>query len=503
MEPTVAAYPFSWLIMVPFLLLIERIPSIAKLAGILLWSGILGVAGIYPWLVEAMNHFFTKPIWTLSLIFLFFCTILALQFVLFGVIVAILKKTLPNVWLLAAPIVYTIVENLNPSVMTMGFYLPFCNRGLALLQPASLLGASGVTFLLTTSSTGLFLLYQGVVSKNDRLKKIGATVFLSFLLVHLGLGLLLFHRSANDPPPQTNIAVIQPMSPLKILNSEPDKRTEAAQSLLQLMNDASSQSKEPLDLIIWPEGAAAFSLRADKYNPEYIQAIQEFRTQHSTPILVQDIEFIRLPDSEKLRYYATATLLDQNDDISQTYRKSKLMPFTEYLPAENTFPFLRKLIPGARSILAGESPAPLEGPGGKFLPVICFETLFPEYIRASVTPDTGYLVNLTNDRWYGERQQPWQHLAYARLRSVEVGKPTVRATNSGVSAFIDEHGVIQARIDVGEKTALLHQIVPASGQTFYGRHGEIFCRLVLPLALLGVLLTGFLRRRKTVDNISE
>ena len=176
------------------------------------------------------------------------------------------------------------------------------------------------------------------------------------------------------------------------------------------------------------------------------------------------------------------------------------MPFSEYLPLERTFPFLRRLLPDARSVQAGKYPEPLNTPGGAIAPLICYEVLFSGYVRRLVRQGSLYIVNLTNDRWYGARQQPIQHLGMTVPRAIENRRSIARCTNSGISAFIDARGVVddKNRTMVMERTILRSSLALRGGTTIYCRHGDILHRWILTPLYIFLFLYGFVRRRNEV-----
>jgi apolipoprotein N-acyltransferase len=226
-----------------------------------------------------------------------------------------------------------------------------------------------------------------------------------------------------------------------------------------------------------------------------MQRIAVIQAETSVPLFVQCVDFVTPPDSPRKRYYSSIAMIEGSGATSGVYHKNVLMPLTEFLPFESTFPSLRRLLPNTRTVLRGEAGEPIAGPGGRFAPLICYEILFPKYVREMVRHGCGYMVNLTNDLWYGRRQQPVQHLVFARLRAIENRKPVIRATNSGISALIDERGVTgdgrQTR--AVERTVLRGRVIPREGTTFYCRHGDLLHRFILPV--LAALAFGLAWRR--------
>ena len=302
--------------------------------------------------------------------------------------------------------------------------------------------------------------------------------------------------------PYVDIAMIQPVAPLKVRNTDVRLQEEIAAELKRLSLKAFEAEERRPDLLIWPEGAGPFASRTPEFNPAYMRAVVDVQRATSTTLLVQDVEFTRMPGTGKVRYYSTVSLIEPVGRSVESYRKNILMPLSEYLPLERTFPFLRKWFPEARSILPGEIASPLHAPGGPVAPLICYEVLFPDYVRHLVSKGCRYIVNLTNDRWYGVRQQPKQHLGMAVLRAVENRKPIARATNSGISAFIDARGVIAPgnQSPVMKKTILRGRLYPRTGYTFFTRHGDILHRWLLTPLYFVLCIYAFIISRRSAQS---
>lgn len=183
-------------------------------------------------------------------------------------------------------------------------------------------------------------------------------------------------------------------------------------------------------------------------------------------------------------------VVDRAGTIIATYDKVHLVPLGEYIP------FRRQLAPvsgliGRGSFEEGESRMTLALAGlPPFSPVICYEVIFP----GAVTGPGGrprWLLNVTNDAWFGLSSGPFQHLTSARLRSIEEGLPMIRAANTGISAVIDAYGQVVASLGMQQEGVLDHRLPATRGITPYGRWGD-WTALVLGLFLAGLLLV---RRR--------
>jgi apolipoprotein N-acyltransferase len=201
---------------------------------------------------------------------------------------------------------------------------------------------------------------------------------------------------------------------------------------------------EKPDLIIWPEAASPGFIGAaeDDWIVERILAVPK---ETGIPLLLGSV--VR----ENKNYFNSALLIDRQGKIAGRYDKLHLVPFGEYIPLKELFPFLETIVPigdftsGDSYTLFSLSPA-AGGAGAKFGVLICFEDTIPELSRNFVKKGADFLVNITNDGWFKETKAPYQHLAASVFRAVENRVPLVRAANTGVSCFIDSRGRIKAKI---------------------------------------------------------
>jgi apolipoprotein N-acyltransferase len=133
--------------------------------------------------------------------------------------------------------------------------------------------------------------------------------------------------------------------------------------------------------------------------------------------------------------------------------------------------------------------------GYKVGPFICYEAIFPDFVRGFATRGADLLVNVTNDGWYGRTSAPYQHLAMARFRAVENGRYLVRAANTGITAVVDTRGRVLARTSLFERTVLVREVPLVTGTTFYARHGDVFAWACLG-ATVAFTASAFTRKRQ-------
>ena len=194
------------------------------------------------------------------------------------------------------------------------------------------------------------------------------------------------------------------------------------------------------------------------------------------------------PDGRLRQVWNSLVALDAAGQVQAVYDKAHLVPFGEYMPLAGLLPI--RLAAGGMDFSAGPGPVTLAPPGlPPFGALICYEVIFP----AAVTPfpRPAWLVNITNDAWFGKSSGPWQHLAAARLRAVEEGLPLARAAQTGISAVFDARGQRLALLPIGATGTLTLALPGAEPPPLFARFG-----LPLPgLAALFCMLLGLVAWR--------
>ena len=268
---------------------------------------------------------------------------------------------------------------------------------------------------------------------------------------------------------------------------------EARQEILtRYLNLSQEPSARPLAAVIWPETATPYLIDT---MPENAAAVA--RAAPRGGILLTGAMRVREGAaglSEEFQAWNSLVALDETGAVLGTYDKAHLVPFGEYLPLRPLLSRLGidKLAQGAVDFSAGPGPRTLHVAGlPPFSPLICYEVIFPAAV-ADHQDRPVWLLNLTNDAWFGKSIGPYQHLAMARMRAVEQGVPLVRAANTGVSVVFDPVGRDLGHLSLGE-TGMLDINLPRalSYGTPYARLGDW---LVLGIA---ILIGIFVARRKS------
>jgi apolipoprotein N-acyltransferase len=250
-----------------------------------------------------------------------------------------------------------------------------------------------------------------------------------------------------------------------------------------------------VDFVVWSETSATFPTREDLATKGHFYR-DRFAASLGVPTIFGAVLYRVDPDRE--RWFNTAISTDIKGDIRGRYDKQYLLAFGEYLPFGDTFPILYKWSPHSGRFSPGTSLEPLivdiKGVEHKVSALICYEDILPGFTNRAVShADPELLVNMTNDAWFGDTTEPWQHLALAKFRAVEHRRFLVRSTNSGVSAVIDPNGaVVDGTLSTPFKAEAHDAVIRwMKGGTVYEWIGDVPWYLVS----LGAFVAAFRRRR--------
>lgn len=245
---------------------------------------------------------------------------------------------------------------------------------------------------------------------------------------------------------------------------------------------------ENVTAVIWPETAVPYLLER---NPQ----LRQWLGAAVPPDALLITGAIRGEPTEGNvdREYNSAEFLDHDGNLLGSYDKFHLVPLGEYVPLRSAFPFINKITPGDVDFTEGPGPRTLTLPGLPPVgPLICYEVIFPaRVVDEAHRPQ--WLLNLTNDGWFGTSTGPYQHFTAARLRAVEEGLPLVRAANTGISGLVDPYGRVLAEIELG-KSGVRDVPLPAAinPAPLFARFGD--WTLVVQLLIAGLLVWLLARR---------
>ncbi len=339
----------------------------------------------------------------------------------------------------------------------------------AAAMPAALIGADGATsrsragwWWLAAAAAALALTWAGGAW---RLERAGPAADLA-------------------AAPGVFLRVVQP----NIRQRDKWARERQVENFGLLLRLTSAAGRERITHVIWPETATTFFLDERDDARRHIARV----TARGGALITGTPR--RSAPVWPFRMWNSLMAIDHTGAVVATYDKAHLVPFGEYVPLGDYLP-LAKVTRGRIDYAPGVGPRTLDIPGlPPVSPLICYEAIFPGAVVDRAKP-AAWLLNITNDAWFGTSAGPYQHLAIARLRAVEEGLALVRAASTGISAVADPYGRVMARLGVGER-GVIDTVLPAplAGRTPYARLGDWLVAALIAAALAGAFL--FRRRHR-------
>jgi len=366
---------------------------------------------------------------------------------------------------------------------------------LALAQVASLIGLWGLTFL----SVAIFASPAVLIDGNSRGRRPWVAPVMA-LLVLIAMGI--FGAVRLGLQPTTTVANVK----LRIMQPDLQQdarfnyaaKAEVMRKYLTLSDRASgpqSTGVRDASILIWPESAFPFFLTREA---DAMAQIDDLLPK-GTILITGSVRAPDLPPGTRItRAYNSIYAIDHDGSVLSIYDKLHLVPFGEFLPFQDWMERLGfvQLTKVQGGFIPGTGRRAMEIPNApRALPLICYEAIFPDEIAAR-GDRPGWIINLTNDGWFGISTGPYQHLQQARLRAIEQGLPVVRAANTGISAVIDPMGRIVARLGLGVEGVLDSSLPAAIAPTVYARSGDIPTAMLVAAALILVIRRRVTRRSR-------
>ncbi|HEX7199098.1 MAG TPA: apolipoprotein N-acyltransferase [Dongiaceae bacterium] len=467
-----------------------RLGGVLAAAGAGWWFGFgYFVAGLY-WIGNALLVDAQTFGWLLPFAVIALPAALAL-FTAFGVALARLLWVRGPGRILALAIGLTVSEWLRGHLFT-GF--PWNAFGYALASPlplaqgAALMGIWGLTFL----AVALYASPAVLADARPDGRRPWLVPALS-LVVLAGLALFGAWRLMATPTSYVEgvrLRIMQPNLP-QDAKFNYSQRQQVMSRYLALSDRASgprASGIKDITHLIWPESAFPFFLTRE---PQALAQIASLLPPGTVLITGAVRAPEDVPEAAVTRAYNSIYVIDHAGSILSVYDKVHLVPFGEYLPFQD---FLEQL--GLRQItklrggfIPGDRRRILNLPGTPgLLPLVCYEIIFPEAVPPGERP--GWLVNLTNDGWFGASSGPYQHFQQARMRAIEQGLPLVRAANTGISAVVDPLGRVTEALPLGTEGVLDARLPMPAPPTFYARTGD------LPAGIAVILATALVLRSR-------
>jgi len=473
----------AWFALVPLFAAIEREKESIVKSTILGWIfGTLFFSGSCWWLTYSFTHYGGLPSW-LAFILLFIITgIVGVFPAIFAAAFSIVLKRFGNYGMLSAPFLWTAQEFLRATLADTSWnaigYSQYSNH--LLLDWASFGGVFFVGFLCVFCNACFALVF---VKPNKK------TWWFALVPV-----ILCFNVSSPTNPLgkiTANVAVVQVNVPMSGLNEEKwlrlrQRHVELAEDALQKL-ERQQINKSEKTLVIFPESPMNFSYGEDAELRRYLG---DFARKHNASVLFNSAE----PNPNGDNYFNSAIMINAQGAKIGQYDKIHLVPFGEFAPVPSP---IKPLIPTlVGSFQPGENYNLFPVGDAKAGIIICYESHFPSLSREFAKRGADVMIEMTNDGYLGDTGVLRQHLAGAIFRAVETNRPVIRATNVGITAYINERGEVSDAADVYTEATRVWTISKSDGkQTFYVKYGDWFAWLC-SIVSVGLLIYGFWSGRK-------
>lgn len=385
---------------------------------------------------------------------------------------------------------FALADQLWPGMFPFHVGYPFLWIKSPIAQWADVVGFLGLALLVHLTQAAIASLLD--VKESQKRWAIAAAL----VIVYAGLHVSGLQRRERWLTPDRTINVLQVQANIGNLEkifAEKGRgfQREIAQKFFTLTREGIEKGLaegKPVDLVVWPESAYPDFL--DEHNRErtYSRLFHNFHAEMKTSILTGGYSNDP-PGPGKRNDYNGLFLFDgEKGAENPPYHKTHLLAYGEYVPFGETFPILYKWNPAGEGFARGPGPTVMNWRDLKIGVQICYESLYPDFSARLVEQGAHFLVNLTNDSWFGPTSEPYQHLYMTLARAVEMRRPLIRSTNTGITTAIEASGVIHGHGPLfepwtGEFTI---GITNEPGTTFYARFGgwlPVFTLLLLVLTL--------------------
>ena len=458
--------------------------------------GIVSVAVIFRWLIDTITLFSNLPMVLAVAVLLLFSMAFGAGYPLLWGSVHPLRKRLGVGWVLAWPAVQVLIEWVGMRV----FLFPY-NQGVSqyraplVWQIVSITGIYGATYLVLLVNAALAeAMYRRQEGRPAPWGALGGA--LATLALTLGFGKWRYEAVEARLRQAEVLRVAQLQSPTDMLERMDGTARQAFDEWQTL-----TATLEPgsVDLVVWPEGACPYDLSPAGEEPNRAtRMVAQLARDGGFQLMIGGGTRRREVDPEmgetSVNVFNSVYWFTEEGEVLDQYDKMVPLPFGEYLPFTDYFPWIKDYIRGPGDFERGTVPLVYEGRAARFATPICYEAILPGV--CNLYEDAELLVNVTNDAWFGDTAATHQHAMLAAIRSTELGVPLVRSGYTGVSFVVEPHGVIHSETTAFEEVHRVVGVRLGHERTLYALLGDWFVALCL-LGLIGGWLSAPRLRQHT------
>lgn len=478
--------PIAWVALAPLLFAISRRGTSPGQAAFL---GLISGLSYYPlmlyWITIVLGRYGHLPLWLSIAALLLLALYMSLYLAGFAALTCRYYLRYSLLWI--APTVWVALDFIRSWLFTgfPWFDLAYTQYQSPLfIQIADITGHHGISFMIVMVNTLIFHAFvnyrkQGTVKSGSNFSFRAALILVAAILSYnlIKYGMVDKHLAqVND----LGVAVVQGN-----INQDqkwlPPVQRQTVNKYLTLSGQIIG-SHQP-DLVVWPETALPFYLAENVFLNDIITLA---KSSPELTILTGALHREKSSENSPTKYFNSAFFIDSTGLKKERYDKQHLVPFGEYIPLKRVLPFLAPLVETLADFTPGRDHKPITCRKTRVGVLICFESIFPNLARQQTKAGAEFLVNLTNDAWYGKSSAPWQHLAMAVFRAVENRRSLARAANTGVSVFIDPLGRMHQQSPLFEDFTGYWELPITNLKsvfTFYGGHFTGLLCLVITVLL--------------------
>ncbi|MBN2038390.1 MAG: apolipoprotein N-acyltransferase [Chitinispirillaceae bacterium] len=478
---SLALFPFlSFIVLLPLFGFAVQ-PSLKRAALHSYLYGYTAAFGQYHWLVFDN----VEGLWHLVIIGLFLTSaVIGCLYLAAGLLFRITVRSFPKAYVFIFPAIWVTIDYLR-TLGDLAFPWAFLGYALTPLLPlaqlASVTGVWGLTFIIVMGNTLVWQsLHKMLNGATQHKLLLPPTVFVSVLLVICIGGLLRMRDIRQTPGNRAKISLLQPnIDQFRWRNDLLDTAFAVCESLMV------SASREKPDLMVLPESAFLCYIT---HRRNYQKRLSAVLRRVGTPLIFGSLDWqqAKSGSSYETHVFNSAFYADTCTPDFKPYHKIKLVPFSEAIPFEGLFPLLSRVNLGEADFQRGSGKTVFTvGEMISSAPFICYESIFPDFVRRRVREGINLMVNITNDGWFGRSSGPYHHAMMARMRSIENGIALARCANSGISMFVDPTGAVNGSTPLYSTTILTRAIPITAAMSIYRALGDWFvagCVILLCIA---------------------
>ncbi|NVJ04400.1 apolipoprotein N-acyltransferase [Myxococcus sp. AM001] len=498
----------GWVAMVPWLAALDRARSAREALGLGVLLSVTFTAAVFHWFPGALQAYSRAPTAVGWALFLLVAPLLQLQFAAAALARYAARRLAREAqgWLppLVGTLAYVGVEGITPKLFAdtlgHGLYASEWQR-----QGADVAGAPGLTLVLLLGNECVLAAFRAWRGHGARRawRPVAGLAALVFVLSGYGVFRQAQVREATRVEGGLVVGAVQ----ANITRYEKLKAELGAYEVVRRVLDTHYAMSDallrdgPVDLLVWPETVypTPFGTPRSATGAELDAEIAGYVSERGVPLVFGTY------DLEGEREFNAAMFLGPSSPgrapERAAYRKTMLFPLTEWVPDVIDTPTLREWLPWTGRWKRGPGPRAMrfvlrDGRTLRVAPLICYETIFPEYVAQGVRQGAELLLTLSNDSWFTGTPAPRLHLMHAAFRSIETRRPQVRVTNSGVSALIDATGAVVAEVDDDQRAGLTMRVPATAALTTLALAWGDWLRPLARVLAVGLLVGGAVARRR-------